>query len=215
MGESRQRNVDLAALLAHELEAPLLSLELELRSLAEHDACREGAERGLEQVRSLRAMGEALVELARDETDRRRFPLAPILARLHQRFEGIAQSRRVGLLRAETDLEASGDPRATEHVLSNLLHNAIKLTPPGGRVVLSASSGEAKVTVTVTDSGPGLDAEAAQRIFEPFFRLDREAPGSGLGLSVAKKLAELQGGRIVVESEPGTGSRFSLELEAP
>lgn len=215
VGDPRKKSIDLATLLAHELEAPLLSLQIELQGLVQEELCRPGAERGLEQVRALREMGWALIELAREETDRKRFPIEPVIARLHRRFRKIAESHEVGILHTETDLEASGDPRATEQVLSNLLHNAIKLSPPGGRVVVSASSGEAKVTVTVTDDGPGLDAESAQRIFEPFFRLDREAPGSGLGLAVAKKLAELQGGRIVVESEPGKGSRFSLELEAP
>ena len=214
-GDWGKKTLDLATLLAHELEAPLLSLELELRGLVEEKPCRASAERGLEQVRALREMGLAFIELARETTGRKRFAVEPVLARLHQRFQKIAESHHVGILRTETNLEASGDPRATEQVLSNLLHNAIKLSPPGGRVVVSASSGEAKVTVTVTDDGPGLDAQSAQRIFEPFFRIDREAPGSGLGLAVAKKLAELQGGRIVVESEPGKGSRFSLELEAP
>jgi signal transduction histidine kinase len=212
---SNKRDFDLAALLAHELEAPLLSLELELRSLVDAAPCRSAAERGLDQVRALREMSAALVELAREETETRRFPVEPILARLQRRFHTIAESRSVGLLRSETDVEATGDPRATEHVLQNLLHNAIKLSPPGGRVVVSATSGEAKVTVTVSDDGPGIDAETAERIFEPFFRLDRDAPGSGLGLAVARKLAELQGGRILVESEPGKGSRFTLELEAP
>lgn len=215
MSASPENPPELASLIAHELEAPLLSLELELQSLAGREACRDAAERGLEQVRSLREMGAALLELAREETTRRRFPIEPILSTLHRRFETIARARRVAIVRTGTELEASGDPRATERVVSNLLHNAIKLSPPGGRVVVSASSGDAKVTVTIADDGPGLDAESAQRIFEPFFRLHRETPGSGLGLTVARRLAELQGGRIVVVSEPGKGSRFSLELEAP
>lgn len=210
-----EHGVDLASLVAHELEAPLLSLELELRSLLERTSCREAATRALDQVVALREIAQSLLELGTARVERERFELEPVLARLHQCFLPIAEARRISILRSETRLDAVGDPRATERVLSNLLDNAIKVSPAGGRVRLTAGSTGGKVTISVSDDGPGLEASARDEIFEPFFRLDRESPGSGLGLTLARRLAELQEGRILVASEPGEGSRFTLELALP
>jgi signal transduction histidine kinase len=97
-------------------------------------------------------------------------------------------------------------------VISNLLSNAFRWTPDGGRVELSLTTENAKVRVDVSDTGPGIPREDRDRIFHPFISLDSN--GTGLGLPIARELALALGGRIELESEPGRGSRFRLVLPA-
>ena len=97
-------------------------------------------------------------------------------------------------------------------IISNLLSNAFRWTPDGGRIGLELSSQNGTVTVDVADSGPGIGQEERERIFRPFWSTDGR--GTGLGLPIARELAVALGGRIVLESEPGHGSRFELVLPA-
>jgi len=105
-------------------------------------------------------------------------------------------------------------------VRTNLIGNAIKFTPNGGKVRL-ALEGEAQtdwLRLSVTDTGPGIPREEARRIFEEFYQVNRrggeKVKGVGLGLAISKKLVEMHGGRITVESIPGAGSTFSFTLPA-
>ena len=115
------------------------------------------------------------------------------------------------------DLRAVADRRALEQILVNLLDNAVKYTPPGGRVTVLADAGAQSVVLSVIDTGPGIEPRQQQRVFERFYRADngraRAAGGSGLGLSIVKHLAQAQGGQVGVESGQG-GSRFWLKLPA-
>ncbi len=110
------------------------------------------------------------------------------------------------------------DRNKVESILMNLLSNAIKFTPAGGRVLVSAEPLNGGVRVHVADTGVGIPAEALANIFEPFYQVEdsltREHGGIGLGLTIAKGMAELCGGQISVESVPGRGSRFSFSLPA-
>lgn len=96
-------------------------------------------------------------------------------------------------------------------IISNLLSNAFRWTPDGGKVELSLSSDNGSVSVSVGDTGPGIGQEDRERIFRPFWSKDGRT-GTGLGLAVARELAVALGGRIQLESEPGNGSRFELVL---
>src|SRR5690606_33687864 len=109
-----------------------------------------------------------------------------------------------------------GDEERATQVLVNLVGNAVKFTPEGGRVELSgALSGDA-VDIRVRDNGPGIPKEAQVRIFDAFVqgdrRLDRPREGVGLGLAISRNLARAMGGELSVESEPGEGSTFTLRL---
>ncbi len=112
-------------------------------------------------------------------------------------------------------LRAVADRRALEQILVNLLDNAIKYTPEGGRVTVLADGGGQSVVLSVIDTGPGIEPRHQQRVFERFYRADngraRAAGGTGLGLSIVKHLAQAQGGRAGVESGQG-GSRFWVKL---
>jgi signal transduction histidine kinase len=110
-----------------------------------------------------------------------------------------------------------GDERRLRQVIFNLLSNAVKFTPEGGEVVVATASRDHEVLISVTDTGPGIPLEDHERIFEEFQQTDvgvQQREGTGLGLALSKRLVELHGGRIWVESEPGHGSRFVFTLPA-
>ena len=99
-------------------------------------------------------------------------------------------------------------------IISNLLSNAFRWTPDGGRVGVSLAAENGTVSVSVDDTGPGISDQDRDRIFRPFWSLDGGG-GTGLGLAVARELALALGGHILLESEPGEGSRFELVLPGP
>jgi len=108
-----------------------------------------------------------------------------------------------------------GDERRLRQVIFNLLSNAVKFTPEGGEVVVATSQVDGEVRVSVTDTGPGIAPEDRERIFEEFQQTDvgvQQSEGTGLGLALSKRLVELHGGRIWVESEASHGSRFVFTL---
>jgi signal transduction histidine kinase len=110
-----------------------------------------------------------------------------------------------------------GDERRIRQVIFNLLSNAVKFTPPGGAVDVSAAQINGEVRVSVADTGPGLAREDHERIFDEFQQTEAgiaQREGTGLGLALSKRLVELHGGRIWVESELGQGSRFVFTLPA-
>jgi signal transduction histidine kinase len=108
-----------------------------------------------------------------------------------------------------------GDERRLRQVIFNLLSNAVKFTPEDGSVIVATWRVDGEVRVSVTDTGPGIAPEERERIFEEFHQTDvgvRQSEGTGLGLALSKRLVELHGGRIWVESEVGRGSRFVFTL---
>lgn len=104
------------------------------------------------------------------------------------------------------------DMSLTSLALANLADNAVKHTPPGSVVTLRAGSDRHEFWLEVADNGPGMDAEAMDRVFQPGFRLNASIPGTGHGLALARKLIEIQGGTLTLQSQPGQGSRFRIRL---
>jgi signal transduction histidine kinase len=113
------------------------------------------------------------------------------------------------------DLLVSADPDDVRRILANLLDNAARYGGSGVRIRLTTSGSERDAILEVIDDGPGIAATDLDRIFEPFFRVNQDAAspdGTGLGLPLARSLADRSGGRLTVDSEPGVGSRFRLTL---
>ena len=113
---------------------------------------------------------------------------------------------------------AIADPERVHQVLFNLLDNAVRFTPAGGSVTVSALQHDGSVQVRVADTGVGIPAEHLPRVFERFYRVDsarsRDDGGTGIGLAIARSVIEAHGGRIWAESRPGEGSVFAFELPA-
>jgi signal transduction histidine kinase len=116
------------------------------------------------------------------------------------------------------DVAVRADPERLHQVLFNLVDNAVRFTPPGGEVRISARTDRDRVQVQVTDTGVGIAPEHLPRLFERFYRVDpsrsRDDGGTGIGLAIARSVVEAHGGRISAESEPGSGSTFSFDLPA-
>jgi two-component system, NtrC family, sensor kinase len=159
------------------------------------------------------------IEAGRVELDVAPFSLREILERgvVMMRERASHDGVRVSLgANGSADL-VSGDERRISQVIFNLLSNAVKFTPDGGTVDVRATQRDGEVRVSVTDTGPGIAAEDHARIFEEFHQTESGAErrdGTGLGLALSKRLVELHGGRIWVESELGKGSTFVFTFPA-
>jgi len=144
--------------------------------------------------------------------------LKPILASAVEDVRSSAARKRIDL-HADIATEAVLDADAVRltQVFSNLLTNAVKFTPPGGRIDVNVVETDGRVRVVVNDTGPGIPAAALPFVFEPFHQVDRvrdaRAGGLGLGLAIAKQVVELHGGRIDAQrGDHGIGCRFVVEL---
>jgi two-component system sensor histidine kinase BaeS len=151
------------------------------------------------------------------ELQREAVSLETWLPRILSPWKVVAQEKH---LHWEVNLPPSlptvlADPIRLAQVIGNLVDNAIKYTPPGHAVTVSAGQEEARAWVSVADDGPGIPQEEQTQIFTPFYRGGqgiRIKKGMGLGLSIARDLAEAHGGQITLVSIPGKGSRFTLWL---
>jgi signal transduction histidine kinase len=130
-------------------------------------------------------------------------------------FEPTARSKAITIQAPDLiDVPVRADRHRLEQVLHNLVHNALKFTPKRGDIVVqSRLSADEEVTITVADTGCGIPPAHQERVFLKFHRAPSTVQeGAGLGLAITKRLVELHGGRIWVESEPGRGSKFSFTL---
>ena len=134
-----------------------------------------------------------------------------LVARAYSAFHEEARRRGIDYrseLRAHPVLITDGD--RVLQIITNLLSNAFRWTPDGGRIELGLRAENGTVAVSVADTGPGIPADDRERIFRPFW--SRDGGGTGLGLAIASELAQALGGRIEVHTELGSGSRFALLL---
>ena len=212
--------------LSHELRTPLAGLDLAAQTLAaqlppEADA-RVFMDRILQESQRLAAILVNLAQLSALDAeqmtvDRAPFSVSNLLDELVDRYQARAQAAGLSLRSEAGDrtIAALGDRAKTDQALQNVVDNALKFTPQGD-VVLSATGGESLVQISVRDSGVGIPPQDLPRIFERFYKVDRargrQVAGTGLGLSIARHLIELQGGRLVAESHPGSGTTLRLFL---
>ncbi len=220
----------LLANLVHELGRPLGALLSAIQALAagaaEEAALRRELLAGMEgEIRRMRRLLDDLTRLY-DRTlgtltlERKPTPLLPWLQRVLGPWREAAQQKG---LRWQADLPddlptLAIDPDRLAQALGNVVSNAVKYTPAGGTVAITAGVTSEAVWVRVRDTGPGISPEEQERIFEPFYRgpMSRRFPqGMGLGLSIARELIRAHGGHIDVESKLGEGSTFTLWLSRP
>jgi two-component system phosphate regulon sensor histidine kinase PhoR len=221
---------DFVANASHELRTPLTSIRGFVEAL-EDGAVEDPktAQRFLGKIRThadrMAALVADLLELSRLEAGERPLESLPVsvaevAAEVVAGLRPLARDREVEVTAADEGAPPIvTDADAVRRVLENLVENAIKYTGHGGRVhVVSWPHAEGGVAIEVSDNGPGIAAEHLPRIFERFYRVDkarsREIGGTGLGLAIVRHLAESLSGRVTVESEPGRGARFVLELPA-
>jgi two-component system phosphate regulon sensor histidine kinase PhoR len=217
---------DFISNVSHELRTPLAALKA-LTETLQDGALNDppAAQRFLAQmeaeVDALSLMVAELLELSRIESGRVPLALKPTspLDIVTPAYERIAlQAERAHLafsLSCPEDLPlVMADADRVQQVIVNLLNNAIKFTPEGGKVILGAEVQDQMVRFSVADSGIGIDPADLPRIFERFFKADRarSGHGTGLGLAIARHLVEAHGGRIWAESEPGKGSTFFFTI---
>ena len=217
------------AAVAHDLKTPLTAILGWARSLQARRSDPDTVERAITAIlRNARAQARLVDDLldaermARGKLVLRRewVNAGAVLRDAVETIQPEAEDREIHLdVEAATDLPTLyGDPGRLTQVMWNLLSNALKYSEPGSPVVVRMRRAEGGVVLDVTDSGPGISAEALPHIFEPFWKGERNeerGSGLGLGLSIARRLAALHGGSLGVESRSGLGTTFRLSIPTP
>ena len=211
---------------SHELQTPLTilqgELEVALRTPRSPQAYRDFIASALQEIERLATLVEGLLLLARADAGVLRLDLKPIdaaqlLAEVYERMQFVAQRRSVALDIDELEPHlVLGDGERLRRVLLNLVDNAIKYTPAGGRVALSLQRLNDRACLSVRDTGIGLSEAEREQVFQRFYRAgaarDHGARGSGLGLCIAMSIVEAHGGSLEVTSRVGEGSMFRVCL---
>jgi signal transduction histidine kinase len=212
--------------MSHELRTPLAAIMgfSELLALSDLD------ERRREWAGTILKAGQHLLKLVDEVLDISRIeagelslsveavPIAPLLDDAIELIEPLADGRRVEIHApelAEGSGYVQGDNQRLKQVVINLLSNAVKYNREGGEVRIAVDGADSdRVRIGVSDTGPGIDRESLAKLFTPFERLDcgPQVQGTGLGLAVSRSLVEAMGGTLTVESTPGEGSTFTIEL---
>jgi len=208
--------------ISHQTKTPIANVLLYAQLLEEQELTGEGracAGALVEQAKKLQTLIEALVKTSRLEAGVLAMrpapgPLAPMLEEAAAQLAPAAADKGVSLALVPTDAQAVFDAKWTGEALCNLLDNAVKYTPAGGSVTVRVIPYELFCRVDVIDTGPGIPEEEQARVFQRFYRSPAfsQEPGVGIGLYLARQIAEGQGGYIKVSSTPGSGSTFSLYL---
>jgi PAS domain S-box-containing protein len=227
--EANRVKTEFLAVMSHELRTPLNAIAgyAELLELGVHgplsEAQREAIGRIRRSQRHLLGLINDVLNFARLDAGHVELllsvvPVHETLAALETLVAPQVRARQLTYVyeRCDPALTVETDPEKLRQILLNLLSNAIKFTDAGGRISVTCRNDEKSVRIQVSDTGRGIPADKLGRIFEPFVQLDagrtRTSEGTGLGLAISRDLARAMGGEIMVESELGQGSRFTLVL---
>ena len=230
--KTRQAQQAFVANVSHDLKTPLTSIRGFAQALKEgvasdRDAQQRAAEVIYEEAERMNRMVTQLLELAKMDAGQFALDLQPLhldalLGRLVEHMRLRAQESDVRLAADLPPLPAvQGDPDRLAQVFTNLLENALKFTPAGGEVAVKARTetlaGQTWITISITDTGPGIPEEDLPHIFDRFYQVDKSRArgrGAGLGLSIVKELVEAHGGIVSVQSVQGLGTQFTVRLHA-
>jgi len=231
MEQAMRMKDEFLASMSHELRTPLTGI-LGLSEALQIESYGPISEKQRRAVQNIYASGQHLLELINDILDLSKIEsgkfemqfemcsLGDVCQSSLQLTRGMAQKKqhKVSFSMQPASLRLRCDPKRLKQMLVNLLSNAIKFTPAGGEVGLTVCEmpEAGLVRITVWDTGIGIVADDLGRLFKPFVQLDsslsRQHSGTGLGLSLVKRMVEIHGGRLEVQSQPGQGSQFSLLL---
>ena len=208
--------------IAHQTRTPISNVLLYAQLLLEQELSEQGRECASalgEQAERLKSLIDTLIKTSRLESGTldlhpRRGELAPLLSSAAAQFAPAAEAKGLSLTLLPCAEAAVFDEKWTREALCNLLDNAVKYTPAGGRVTLSVQPYELFCRVDVTDTGPGIPEQERPKIFGRFYRAENawESEGVGVGLYLTRQIMEGQGGFVKVYSNLGQGSMFSLFL---
>jgi signal transduction histidine kinase len=208
--------------IAHDLRTPLARLRGRLESaLREADSptrFRAAAEAALQELDQVVRLFDALLRIAEIEAGHRRAAFAPVdlaalAADIAELYQPLAEQRGLSLETALAPAACAGDRMLLAQVVANLLDNAIKYTPAGGRILIETRRLGSESEIAVADDGPGIPPEEREKVTRRFYRLEasRTSPGSGLGLSLVVSVAKLHGGRLdLADNAPGLRARLLL-----
>ena len=211
---------ELVANVAHELRTPLAALQASLENIVDGVQPPNGPTLAAmsQQVQRLARMVAQLLDLSRMEAgelalERRKVPAAELLADVREEAAPLAPAAVALTWRAPQGLKLEADPERLHQVLMNLTHNALRFSPPGGVVELTASRRTRAVRIEVADQGPGIPAAERERVFQRFTATDdsRAGGGAGLGLAISRWIVQLHGGSIAV-ADGGPGCRIVVDL---
>jgi len=217
---------DFIANISHELRTPLASCKaivetLQNGAIKDKTTTKDFLQRMQVEIDKLAQMVNELGELSRIENGELPLQIAPVdlaqmLSRVTERLKTQADRAHLSMsLNFPQNLpEVPADENRIEQVVVNLIHNAIKFTPAGGKITVSAETKGDRAVVSVSDTGTGISNDEVPRIFERFYKVDkaRSGGGTGLGLAIAKHIVQAHGGTIWVVSEVGKGSSFVFTL---
>jgi PAS domain S-box-containing protein len=224
---------EVVAVVSHDLRNPLNAVLIASTVLTEYGEPGRLSERDRRQLDVIRRSAEQMTALTQDllevsslesgsvAMNPRACAPATLLGAADEMFRPVAEEQEVALLLTPADdavVAVQADYGRVLQVLSNLVGNALKFTPAGGRVELGAVRAAEYVRFWVRDSGPGIEREHLPRLFDRFWQAQRGGKaGAGLGLAIAKNIVEAHGGQIWAESAPGEGStfHFTLRIDAP
>lgn len=209
---------------SHELRTPLAVLRGEIENLAQDielkPQTRETLGSALEEVDRLAEIVEGLLALSRLDTGEAhsqwvRFDLAELVTTTADQMSLLAEDKNITVAcDSASRVMIEGDQARLKQVVVNLLDNAIKYTPNGGRIKLKIAQEDGDAVLDIADDGIGIPAEALPHVFKRFFRVDgsrsRDQGGAGLGLSIVKSICDAHGARVEVSSTPGQGSLFRI-----
>jgi signal transduction histidine kinase len=210
---------------SHDLRTPLTRLrgtaEMALAAPPDVERYREALADCVEESDRVLVMLNALMDISEAESGTmqlRREPIAirDVVARAVDLYKEVAEAKAMTLDWSAGDVQVSGDRTRLEQVAANLIDNAVKYTPPGGRVEVRARREDGDAVLQVSDTGPGIPTAELPRVWDRLFRGDssRTERGLGLGLSLVKAIVEAHGGTVTATSEIGNGSTFTVRLKA-
>ena len=227
--EKRRMHDNFVAMVTHQLKSPAACvkecLDAALRSFAPQmpEPCRQLVERAAVRSQLLLKLMDDWLTLARVESGAVRARAAPVemCAVIQQAIAAAQEGPDHHQVAVQFEPQAPsawvcGDEQTLRELFVNLIDNALRYTPDGGRALVRLSVERETVTVCVADTGPGIPPGEVELVFEPFFRGEsaRGTHGTGLGLAIVKEIAEAHGGRVLVQSEPGHGATFTVLLPA-